>query len=64
LEEVVSEANVFDRGRNGDEECGGEVGELGEGKENAVCDGEGFADVSDAADCDLPEMGTIRFCIF
>lgn len=61
MEEVVSEANVFDRGLKGDEECVGEVGELGEERENAGCDGERVAEVSEAADCDRPEMGTIRF---
>jgi hypothetical protein len=61
LDEVVSEANVFDRGRKGDEDCVGDVGELGEERENAGCEGESVAEVSDAADCDRPEMGTIKF---
>ena len=50
LEEVVNEASVFDRGRKGDEDCVADVGELGEGRENAGCDGERVAEVSDAAD--------------
>jgi hypothetical protein len=55
LDEVVSDARVFDRGRKGDE-CVGVVG--------AGCDGERAGEVSDAADWDRPEMGTIRFWIF
>jgi len=51
LEEVVSEANVLDRGRNGDEDGGEEaIGEVGEEPENAGCKGESVAEVSDAAD--------------
>ena len=61
LEEVVREANVFDRGRNGDDEYEGDVGELVEPMESAGCEGERVAVVSDAADCDRPEMGTMRF---
>lgn len=52
LEEIVSEANVFDRGRKGEEDgAGGEVaGDVGEGSENAGCDGERVAEVSEAFD--------------
>jgi len=49
FEEVVNDANVFDRGRKGDEEWVGDVGELVEG-ENAGWEGERVAEVSDAAD--------------
>jgi hypothetical protein len=35
LEDVVSEANVFERGRKGDGECVGDVGEFGAGEANA-----------------------------
>ena len=58
---MVSDASVFDRGRKGDDECVGDVGVLGEGSENAGCDGEIVAEVSDAADCDRPDIGTIKF---
>jgi hypothetical protein len=52
LEEVVSEANVFDRGRKGEEggAGGGGAGDVGEGRENAGCDGERVAEVSEAFD--------------
>jgi len=61
LDEVVSEANVFDRGRKGEDEVGdvgGEVEEL----ENAGWDGERVADASEAAEWDRDEIGTVRFC--
>lgn len=51
FEEVVREANVFDRGRKGDVECVGVVG--GEevlALENAGCAGESFAEASEAAE--------------
>ena len=64
LEEVVSDAKVFDRGRKGDVEWAADVGELGEGSENPGCEGDIVAEVSDAADCDRPEIGTIRFWMF
>jgi hypothetical protein len=35
LDEVVNDARVFDRGRKGDDECVGDVGELREVEENA-----------------------------
>lgn len=62
FEEVVREANVFERGRKGDDDCGGEdatwaVGEAGWEEESAV-------EASDAADCDLPDMGTVSPCRF
>lgn len=58
FEEVVSEANVLERGRKRVEDCVGEPEE-----ENAGCEGERVVEVSDAADCDRPYMGTIRFCM-
>lgn len=61
LNDEVNEAKVLDLGRKGDEECVGDVGVLGEGRPNTGCDGEVVVEVSDAADCDRPEMGTIRF---
>jgi hypothetical protein len=65
LEEVVREANVLDRGRKGDEDGGEDaIGEVGEEGENAGCEPERVAEVSDAADCDLDEIGTMRFCMF
>ena len=65
FEEVVREAKVLDRGRKGDDDCGGEeaTGEPGEEGANAGCEGES-AEVSDPADCDLDVIGTVRFCIF
>lgn len=61
MEEVVRDARVLDRGRNGEAD-GGEagVGELALA-ENAGCDGDRFAEASEAAECDREDMGTIRF---
>jgi hypothetical protein len=63
LEEVVREARVLDLGRNGEELCTtGGAGEVGDGTENAGCEGERVVEVSEEADSDLPAIGTIRFC--
>lgn len=61
LDDVVNEAKVLDLGRKGEEECVGDVAVVGEERPNPACDGEVVAEFSDAAECDRPEMGTIRF---
>ncbi len=64
LEDVVSDARVFDRGRKGDEDCEGEAGggEAGVAPRNAGRDGESVAEVSEAAEWDREDIGTIKFC--
>jgi hypothetical protein len=63
FKEVVREANVFDRGRKGDDEGAGEVGgEEVPALENARCAGESFAEASEAAEWDREDIGTIRLC--
>lgn len=60
----VREAKVFDRGLNGEDDCGfGELrGDVGEGRENAGCEGDKF--MSDDCECDRDDIGTIRFWRF
>lgn len=53
--EVVKEASVLDRGRNGEEEAG-DVGAV----EKAGCEGDNM-EPSEPADCDLEVIGTIKF---
>jgi hypothetical protein len=62
LEDVVRDARVLDRGRKGDEDCEGEAvdGEAGEAPEKAGCEGDRVADVSDAAEWERPDMGTVK----
>lgn len=65
FEAFVKEANVFDRGLNGEDECAGPGGELGvEALENAGCDGERVAEASEAVECDREDIGGIRFWRF
>jgi hypothetical protein len=65
FEEVVREATVLDLGRKGELlGAGGGADEVGDGTENAGCDGERFDDTSEEAECDLPAIGTMRFCMF
>jgi hypothetical protein len=66
LEEVVRDARVLDRGRKGDEDCEGEAGrgEAGELPEKAGCEGDRVAEVSDAAEWERPDMGTVKLWRF
>jgi hypothetical protein len=66
LEDVVRDARVFDRGRKGDEDCAGEAGggEDVDAPEKAGWEGDKVAEVSDAADWERPEIGTVRFWRF
>jgi hypothetical protein len=63
LEEVVRDARVLDRGRNGDEDCDGEAsgGEAGDAPEKAGCEGDRVADASEAAEWERPDIGTVKF---
>lgn len=54
--EVVSEASVFDRGRNGEWDEG-DVGAFDE--ENAGCEGE-RVEASDPTECERELIGTVR----
>jgi hypothetical protein len=60
----VRDARVLDRGRNGDDDCAGEAGdgEAADVPEKAGCDGERVADVSEAAEWDREDIGTIKLC--
>jgi hypothetical protein len=62
LEEVVREANVFDRGRKGDED--GDAGAVEDDPESAGCEGERFVDASDPTEWEREDMGTMRFWMF
>ena len=65
LEDVVKAANVFARPlKNGDEDGDAPIGEGGEGRENAGCDGERFVDISELDDGDLEVIGNVRLLIF
>jgi hypothetical protein len=58
------DANVFDRGRNGEEEWEGDAVAAGllDALEKAGCDGESVAEPSDAVECDREDIGTIKLC--
>ncbi len=58
----VRDARVFDRGRNGEDECAaaGETGLDEEALANAGCDGESVAEASEAVECDREFMGGIK----
>jgi hypothetical protein len=66
LEEVVRDARVLDRGRKGDEDCEGEAGggEAGDVPKKAGCEGDRVAEVSEAAEWEREDMGTVKFCRF
>jgi hypothetical protein len=66
LEDVVREAKVLDRGRNGDEDWEGEAGggEVAVAPKKAGCDGDRVAEVSEAAEWERPDMGTVKFWRF
>lgn len=66
MEDVVSEANVLDRGRKGEDDWAGEEGsgDAGEANGNAALDGERAVETSDAGEDDLSGAGTASFCKF
>lgn len=59
----MREARVLDRGRKGDEcEGGAAIGEVGEEELKAGCEGERFAEASEALEWLREVIGAIKFC--
>lgn len=57
----MSAASVFARPRkNGDDDVGADMGEVGEGSEKAGCDGDRLAERSEFCDMEREVMGTVR----